>query len=733
MVLVAVWAAGLVERRSERVVTSALLSAGLTWPEVRADGLNLFLSGTAPDEAARFRALNLAGGAIDAGRLRDEIDVAPARAITAPRFSVELLRNTDGVSLIGLLPEEGGGRDALRSAAGEVGAGLPVSDMLETAAYAAPEGFDAALDFGIAALKLLPRSKISVSADRVTVTAISGSAEEKRRLEAELAKVSPAGLSTVIDISAPRPVLTPFTLRFVKDSSGARFDACSADTERARNRILAAAEAAGAPEAAICTVGLGVPTPRWTEAAEAGIAAIGALPEGGTISFSDADVTLTAAAGTRQADFDRVVGELQAALPQVFALTATLTPSEAPVAAGPAEFTAVLNGEGRVELRGRVSDDLLRSAADSVAKARFGADAVYNATRVDGDLPEGWPVRVLAGLEALSQLHDGRLLVRADTVEVHGISGRKDASARIAQVLSAKLGPGQTYTVDVRYDEAFDPDAALPTPDECVAELNRVLALRKIAFAPGSAEIDGDALGTIGALAGVLKDCPPMPMEIAGHTDAQGSEGGNQALSQARAEAVLLALQGRRLAIEGFIAVGYGESRPIADNETEEGREANRRIEFTLIGPPDAAAGAVEPTDGFRPAAPVPAPPQRPGSAAEEAGADAGAETGAEAAPAPAAGPEAEAGAAAADPAAAAPGSSPGVSTLATSGDAEAAASAVDGTDASVQVAGAGTAPDAGATRSVALEDEAAGRPDALYQPTEETTLRPLNRTRTQP
>ena len=72
-------------------------------------------------------------------------------------------------------------------------------------------------------------------------------------------------------------------------------------------------------------------------------------------------------------------------------------------------------------------------------------------------------------------------------------------------------------------------------------------------------------------------------MELAGHTDSQGSEDGNQVLSQARAEAVLSALRERRILTENLVAKGYGESQPIADNGTEEGREANRRIEFVLL------------------------------------------------------------------------------------------------------------------------------------------------------
>ena len=68
-----------------------------------------------------------------------------------------------------------------------------------------------------------------------------------------------------------------------------------------------------------------------------------------------------------------------------------------------------------------------------------------------------------------------------------------------------------------------------------------------------------------------------------GHTDAQGSEAGNLALSRSRAEAVLTALIAANVPPGHLIAKGYGEARPIADNATAVGRALNRRIEFTLI------------------------------------------------------------------------------------------------------------------------------------------------------
>ena len=597
------WAAVLlVERLSERAVKTHLLTMGVDFATVQGDGLRVLLRGTAPNEAARYRAINLAGAVVDAARVRDELEVTPARTVEAPRFSLEILRNDDGIQLIGLLPE-GDTKDALLAEAEALQPDTELQDMLETAAYEPPATWTPALDFARKALALLPRSKITVDAQSVSIKALAASDAERRSFEASLTTGQPEGVRVTFDISSPRPVITPFTLRFVMDEAGPRFDACAVDTEKSRLRIVAAATAAGAVGRQNCVVGLGVPSPSWGEAAEAGINAVAAL-KSANITFKDADVTLQAAATVPQAEFDRVVGELEAALPDVFSLSATLEKAENSTL-GPAEFTAVLAPEtGRVELRGRLTDELQRTAVDSFAKAAFGTANVYQATRLDAELPDGWPIRVLAGLQALSELEHGNLLVRADTVEISGVASSQSARARVTQVLSDKLGQGQSYKVNVTYDAALDPVAALPTPQECVEDIAAVLGKGKITFSPGSAEIDGSANAVMEALAKVLAKCEGARIEIAGHTDSQGSEEGNRALSQARAEAVLVALQGRQVDVSGMVAKGYGEAVPIADNAEETGRETNRRIEFTLIG--DGKAANAPAAEGTGSAAPAP-------------------------------------------------------------------------------------------------------------------------------
>lgn len=599
---VAYAAALVIEARTEKVVAARLAEQKLDWISLRADGLQVHLTGTAPNEAARFRAVNLVGSIVDSSRIRDGLDVTPASAIKAPDFSVQMLRTEDGIQLFGLMPETPGdgslSEEDLAVAAAALTPGIEPTNMLELADYPAPETWGAALAFGMEALKRLPQSKVSVMADRVEVTAISDSAAEKRRLEAELQSLAPADVQLVLDITAPRPVITPFTLRFVVDAEGARFDSCSADTERAQRQILAAGTSAGVTGTSTCRIGLGTPTPRWAEAVVLAIRAVRELGSG-SVTFSDADVSLLAGSDVPQATFDKVVGELETGLPDAFSLTSTLEKAET-ATQGPAEFTATLSESGQLDLRGRLTDELQRQAVDAFARAAFEGATVRTTTRVDETLPDGWPIRVLAGLEALAEVEHGALLVRADTVEVTGVTGSQDTRGRITQILSGKLGQGQTFRVNVRYDEALDPIASLPTPEKCAADVNAVIARTKITFTPASAELATDARPVLDELAAILTACPPMQMEIGGHTDSQGSEGGNQALSQARAEAVLLALQGRRVDISGMTAVGYGEATPIADNATEEGREANRRIEFILKGlpvaqPDEAAAAAGDP------------------------------------------------------------------------------------------------------------------------------------------
>lgn len=592
----------LIEDRSRQLVHNRLLDTGNEWAEVTADGLLVTLGGQAPDEATRFRVVTLVGQVIDPDRVVDEMGVAASAALAPPEISIEMLRNGKDISLIGLVPASTNPEGISRTLS-NIGDNEDMADLLETVEYEAPLTWENALRYAMDALRKLEKSKISVSPELVEITATVESVEEKRRVEADLSRRKPRDVRVALTISAPRPVITPFTFRMTLNDAGASFDACAVGSEDGRDKVLRAAAQVGISGKTSCEIGLGVPSNNWADAIVTAISGVQDLG-GGTITFSDNDVSLVALETTAQPRFDRVVGELNASLPEEFSLHAVLpeppaTEGETGEAVIP-EFVATRSPEGLVQLRGRLPDDGFTEIVNSFAKAKFGSEAVYVATRTDDGLPSNWPVRVLAALEGLALLENGSVTVQPEFLELRGVSGSQSAREDAARILADKLGNAVNFELSVRYDPKLDPANAIPTEKECLDTLNAILAANKIVFEPSSADIALSADDTMDAIAKQVRVCEHVEMEIGGHTDSQGREIMNLALSQDRAEAVITAIQNRRVRTRHLTAKGYGETIPIADNDTEEGREANRRIEFKLaseIAAEEEDAVAEDPSD----------------------------------------------------------------------------------------------------------------------------------------
>ncbi len=577
-----------VERHTERQLVTLLNGAGESWATVRADGFQVVVGGLAENEATRFRTLQLISGHINEGRVYDRTNVSQPDGLQPPKFSLEILRNVERVSLIGLIPTSTG-REYILELVRKLDTDTEVTDMLEQADFPAPDGWKEAVDFGLSRLKQVPRSKISVTPKRVEVTAVSDTPEQQQSLQKSLAKNKPDVLKLILDISAPRPVITPFLFRLKVLGGQGVLEACSADTAFAGAKITRALYRVKLNGKIPCQVGLGVPTTEWNTAVIRSIEAMQSIGSG-TITLSDSDISLIASENVTQKTFDDAVGELENALPKLFSLQAILTPK--PLIDGQTgevilpDFTATKSPEGLVQMRGRLPDQLRKETVSAYAASLFGNDNIHNQTRIVENLPDGWTVRSMAGLEALSHMRNGSMVVLPDEVILKGRSAKEDIYSIISRIFATRVGTNANYTVDVKFDEHL---AAQPVNDlgiseqDCEKLITAVLGASKINFAPSSASIEAASLGVIDSIAEILIECPEAHFEISGHTDSQGSEGTNATLSQGRADAVLGALLNRRVLTAKMVSKGYGETLPIADNSTEEGRAQNRRIEFKLI------------------------------------------------------------------------------------------------------------------------------------------------------
>lgn len=104
-----------------------------------------------------------------------------------------------------------------------------------------------------------------------------------------------------------------------------------------------------------------------------------------------------------------------------------------------------------------------------------------------------------------------------------------------------------------------------------------------ITFATGSSDLNAGFYDVLNSVSLVLDEFDQTVIEVAGHTDNTGTNEYNQQLSQRRASSVAAYLRTRQILAERMIEIGMGEERPIADNTSDGGRQANRRVELTLV------------------------------------------------------------------------------------------------------------------------------------------------------
>lgn len=126
---------------------------------------------------------------------------------------------------------------------------------------------------------------------------------------------------------------------------------------------------------------------------------------------------------------------------------------------------------------------------------------------------------------------------------------------------------------------------ALPPPEPTKAKIveERIEITEKVQFAYNKAEILAASDDLLNDVATVMKQHPEVQkIRIEGHASSEGNDKYNKDLSDRRAKAVMGFLVKVGVDPNRMEAVGYGEERPIADNESEEGREKNRRVEFNI-------------------------------------------------------------------------------------------------------------------------------------------------------
>lgn len=209
----------------------------------------------------------------------------------------------------------------------------------------------------------------------------------------------------------------------------------------------------------------------------------------------------------------------------------------------------------------------------------------------DADFADGFAPATRQILASIQSLHEDRANLEKQAAGLRQDLKQAQAHSDSLESRLAQLGEKQQQvTAELQrrqkrqqklqeIQEVFDRNEA----EVLLSGNELIIRLYGLQFPSASAEIKPDNFSLLTKVQRVLREFPDQPVTITGHTDSRGDQDYNQALSQRRAEAVRDYLLANMSLSAGLVtAKGYGESQPIATNDTEEGRAKNRRIDVRV-------------------------------------------------------------------------------------------------------------------------------------------------------
>jgi len=421
-----------------------------------------------------------------------------------------------------------------------------------------------------AALKdtVLDKTRVAVEGRDVTLAADAFSEQGRRSAVASVETVP--GVRLVNDETHLVPEAKPFVWSAERDVVRVTLGG-SAPLPASKGKLLEAARTSlgGVEVADQMNLARGAPA-RFDNAALLLIDQIGKLKDG-KITISDNKVSLSCMArdlGGREA-----IAAALKNLPEGFSVAAN------DVKAPPYIFQAYKDPVAvTLTLSGYVPDNAVHAAIAAAAARKFFSENVVDNLKASVGAPSGFAGAVVPALGALSRLSTGTLVVSDREVKLSGDALYDAAASQIRNGLAKEFPQGFQLKADI----SVKPPSAPVDATVCQQLFSELLTKGRIRFESGRADIVADSAGLLDRLIETALRCPNVNIEIAGHTDADGDDVFNKALSEKRAQAVADYLVKAGLPADRFTAVGYGSAQPVAGNDTDEGKAQNRRIEFVV-------------------------------------------------------------------------------------------------------------------------------------------------------
>jgi len=448
---------------------------------------------------------------------------------------------------------------------------IPLVVFWAIAAWTSTEPLEADLaQRSTAALKdtVLDKRRIAVAGRDVTFAAEAFS--EDGRLSAVASVEAVPGVRMVNDETRLVPEAKPFVWSAERDVVRVTLGG-SSPLPSSKSKLVEAARATlgGVEVADRMNLARGAPQ-RFDNVALLLLDQIAKLKDG-KITLSDTKVTLSGMA--RELGGREAIAAALKNLPEGYSVAAN------DVKAPPYIFQAYKDPVAvTLTLTGYVPDNNVHAALVAAAGRKFFSEKVVDNLKASIGAPAGFAAAVVPALGALSRLSTGTLVVTDREVKLSGDALYEAAAGQIRAGLGKEFPQNWQFKPEI----SVKPAAAPVDSTVCQQLFADLLGKARIRFESGKADIVADSAGLLDRLIETALRCPNANIEVAGHTDSDGEEAANQALSEKRAQAVADYLVKAGLPANRFTPVGYGSTQPIAGNDSDQGKAQNRRIDFVV-------------------------------------------------------------------------------------------------------------------------------------------------------
>ena len=569
-----------IEVSSKNYLKSALHEAGYSWVKINADGLLLFLHGDAPSDFERIEAVKFGRSMVTGQRLIDNISHLESSNNKTGEINLKILKSIGKVFFIGSFPKEFDSFDFEEMLKTKSPKSEEYHIIVDQTDMASTLNWELITSYALSLVDVIKLGKIETDGKQLFVEGIASDNRNHGKLKEYIRSRAPSNLPVEISFYQPRELISPFTFQIEIKNGLLQYSDCVVADEESKYLIAEIAEKLSAKAVQECLVGLGEPSPQWAEALEKAFSISPQLVNAKVV-FDNLNISVILDHSFPEKEYTEILNSISNTFPPEFVLSFIKLSNDGGSDLSSNRVVATLSPEGLLKIVGPIGEELDKELVANFAKVRFGSENASISLYKVGSLPDDWGFRIIAGLEGLRELKNGILNVTPNLIEIRGKTYKKFSSAKITKVIGDKIGYDQRLSLSVDYIDMPKPVDDSLTSSHCVNKIEETLRVRKIKFEPGSDRVDLAGHETLDDIAKILLNCGDIRLEIEGHTDSQGREQMNLNLSQSRANSVLFELQRRRVLTKNIIAKGYGESQPIAPNDTEQGREINRRIEFT--------------------------------------------------------------------------------------------------------------------------------------------------------